>query len=208
MTGTPGPIAGVAALGVVAAPTAAWAHSPIEGIGTFYGHMLHPVMVPAHALLLLGTTLMLGQQPRQVALTGLMAFGVAFVIGLALSGSALAPTVSEQLLLGGALLAGCLVSLNRRLHALFIIVVAFVAGLLMGLDSSPDIAGYSQLILAYSGLLAGVFAIAIVVTGFAVSLTKAWQRIGIRVAGSWIVAVSVLALALLLSSRSTVAMPG
>jgi len=77
----------------------------------------------------------------------------------------------------------------------------------MGLDSAPDSAGRSQLLLAYSGLLFGIFAIAVVVTGSAISLRRGWQRIGIRVAGSWIVAVSVLALALSLSSRSPVAMP-
>lgn len=184
------------------------AHSPIEGIGTFYGHMLHPIAAPAHALLLLGTTLMLGQQPRKVALPGLLAFGLGFVVGLTLSGTGLGPTVSEPLFFGGALLAGCLVSVNRPLHAMLIIAAAFVAGLLMGSDSAPDRSLYGELSLAYSGLLFGVFVIAVTVTGATVGLARAWQRAGIRVAGSWIVAISVLALALSLSSRSTATMPG
>jgi urease accessory protein len=208
MTRTPGSVTGVAAFGIFAAPTATWAHSPIEGIGTFYGHMLHPVTVPAHALLLIGITLMLGQQPRLEALLGLVSFGLAFAFGLTLSGLGYIAEVREQLLLGGALLAGGLVCLNRPLPTGAVSAGAIVAGLALGVDSSPDIAGYNQLLLAYSGLLVGLFAIAVIVTGSTVGLATAWQRIGIRVAGSWIMAVSVLALALSVSSRSTVAMPG
>jgi Protein of unknown function (DUF3604) len=44
------------------------AHSPIQGIGTFYSYLLDPFVVPPHAILLTALALLLGQQGRARAL--------------------------------------------------------------------------------------------------------------------------------------------
>ena len=43
------------------APGLAVAHSPMQGIGNFYGGILHPILVPSHLLALLSLGLLIGQ---------------------------------------------------------------------------------------------------------------------------------------------------
>ena len=45
---------------ISAAP--AQAHVPIEGVGGFYGGLLHPILVPAHALALLALGIFIGRR--------------------------------------------------------------------------------------------------------------------------------------------------
>jgi hypothetical protein len=68
----------------------------------------------------------------------------------------------------------------------------------MGLDSAPDPANTTGTLLAAGGLSLGIAIISMVIAGTSLTLDKAWMRIGLRIVGSWIVAASVLVLALLL----------
>jgi hydrogenase/urease accessory protein HupE len=75
------------------------------------------------------------------------------------------------------------------------------AGLAIGLDSAPDSSNDLEIWLAFSGLAFGFVVVATTITGLAIGLTKDWQRIGVRIAGSWIVAISMLVLALSIAAH-------
>ena len=62
-------------------PNLAFAHSPIEGIDSFYNGLLHPVFVPAHILLILGLGLLFGQKGTQETRFALVGYFAATAVG-------------------------------------------------------------------------------------------------------------------------------
>lgn len=184
---------------LTACPSLAQAHSPIEGLGTFYSHVLHPVTVLSHALLLTAVSLMLGQQGRSTARVAIVALGGTFVAGLAIATAGGINVVREQVMIITALLAGGLVCLDRRVPIAFPVSVAAGTGLAIGLDSGVNMTGLRDTALAVAGVAVGVLYLAVVVAGLTADVKKQWQRVAIRIGGSWIFAVSILVLALSIS---------
>ncbi|MBU1212383.1 MAG: HupE/UreJ family protein [Alphaproteobacteria bacterium] len=184
-------------LALVAWPLQASAHSPIEGLGAFYGHLLHPVTVQSHAMLLTAVALMFGQQGRSKARAGVIALGLAFAGGLAAATTGASGTfsVSEPMFLLGALVVGGAVVLDLRVAAAVVVSVSVATGLIIGLGPAPATTGMRDKALGIGGVATGVLYLTIVITGFTISLQKHWQKIAVRVVGSWIFAVSMLVLA-------------
>lgn len=181
--------------GLLGWPVSAEAHSPIEGLGTFYNYMLHPAAVLAHALLLVSVALMLGQLGRRAARVGLAALTFGFFAGLATSWTGTMTIVREPILLLGAFAAAAAVSLAVRPPSGAAALAAGLAGLCIGLDSAPNDPAMRDVTLAYAGLIAGTLWVVTIVTGLTVGLTKDWQRVGVRIAGSWIAAIAAIGLA-------------
>lgn len=185
---------------LIACPMRAGAHSPIEGLGTFYSHFLHPATVLPHALLLVAVSLMLGQQGRSIAQVALGALGAAFATGLATATAGGLDIVSEHVLVFSSLVIGGLVCLDLRMPIAIPVLVATGTGLAIGLDSAISINGLRDTVLAVAGLAVGVFYLAIVIVGLTVAAEKHWQRLAIRIGGSWIFAISVMVIALSMAS--------
>ncbi|MFM9847511.1 MAG: HupE/UreJ family protein [Hyphomicrobiaceae bacterium] len=188
---------------LVTCPRIAEAHSPIKGLGTFYNHLLHPLLVPAHALLLIAVALLLGQQGCEVAGRGLIVFALGLAAGLFASSAGPIPGVHESVLLVGCLVVGGAVSLGLRTPNLITLGVAGIAGVGIGLDFTPEASALRESTLAYAGLTTGTLYLAAVVAGLTINPVQHWQRVGVRIAGSWIVAASVLVLALALARPAT-----
>ena len=187
--------------GACLAPEAAHAHAPIKGIGTFYNGVLHPVLVPAHLLLIFGVGLLLGQHAPQASRVGWFSFVVAFWAGLA--GTRLGYAVPDVVLLALALCAGLLVALERIGHLGIAFALAVAAGFCLGLDSAPEGIAESERWLALLGTATGGVLLISYVGGFAAGLVRPWQRIGVRIAGSWTAAGAGIVLALALAGPQT-----
>lgn len=182
------------ALSLLALTPSALAHSPIKGIGTFYNGVLHPVLVPAHLLLIVGLGLLLGQHAPRLSRYGWFAFVAAFWIGLALGQAS--SGMPETALLILALIAGVLVVLEWSFGVVGVVALAIAAGLCIGLDSLSDAVQTGERWLAMAGMAVGGLLVVSYVGGVAAAMVQPWQRIGIRVAGSWTVASAALVLAL------------
>ena len=174
----------------------AFAHAPIEGIGAFYNGMLHPALVPTHLMLILGLGILYGQRAPSPGRLGWFGFVAAFWTGLA-SAQWLKVEVPVVVFLILAVMAGLLVALERFSDAAMIVPVSIAAGLGIGLDSTP--ATEQEAWVVPIGIAIGGVALISCVGGLAASLCQPWQRIGLRVAGSWIAAASIIVLALALS---------
>ena len=174
--------------------TPALAHAPIKGIGAFYNGLLHPMLVPAHLLLIVGLGLLLGQHTARTRHYGWFVFVAAFWIGLAV-GQALAMTVPQAILLALALLVGGCVALELPLGAWPLAVVMAVAGVGIGFDSRPDTVQQREIWAVLSGTAVGGVLLLSYVGGLVVCLARPWQRIGVRVAGSWTAASAGIVLA-------------
>lgn len=191
-------------LALVFASEAALAHSPIEGIGNFYNGLLHPILVPAHLLLIVALGVFLGQQDASVIQTAIAVFAVATVAGLTAAWFSIAYE-TEAMVLALAAAVGLLIALSPKLSLLWCVVVALSAGLLLGIDSQQaELSGQDRLVALFGSGLA-IYLLVLYPMSLADNLKKKeWQRIGIRVLGSWVAASSLLVLTLSFSAPAQV----
>jgi urease accessory protein len=180
-------------------PGLAEAHAPIAGLGIFYAHLLDPFVAPSHGLLLIAAALMCGQQGRDSARRGVVAFCVAFALGLIAAQSGAIGGVREQVLLAASLVMGAAVCLDRPIGGVLTALAAAGAGVLLGLESGTAGETPRETALTLAGLATGFFYLLILIAGLTVGFKTHWHRVGVRIAGSWIVAASVLVLALSLA---------
>jgi urease accessory protein len=185
-----------AALLLLAIPATAEAHAAISGVGDFFGGVLHPFTVPAHVLVLLGLGLMAGQHSPLNLKPPLAVFIPVSAAALLLTTTGLVKTVYPPLLIGLALIAGVLVAWEKSPPALACGAVFALAALALGLDSAVETGTASTIAKTLLGTWLGLI-LAVADIAFYVSyLTKHnWQKVGIRVAGSWITAASLMILA-------------
>ncbi|KAA3629126.1 MAG: hypothetical protein DWQ08_06790 [Proteobacteria bacterium] len=185
--GARGPVACV--LAVAAAP--AFAHATVEGIGNFYNGLLHPFVVLPHALALIALGLLLGQQGVGHARRALPAFGLAAAVSLLVSAWVSGLPLGVAILSAGTV-AGLLVAAATPLPRFLTLGLATATAIFIGLDSNPDGLGGVARLTLLSGVWLGTGFAVLGCFGIAETLRRGWQRIGIRIAGSWIAAVSIM----------------
>jgi urease accessory protein len=189
---------GAALAALLVATTPARAHDVASGIGGFYGGLLHPLLVPTHTLALVGLGLCIGQHMSRQRAVLLTLFGVSLVAGVIMIVSAFAVTAAEYAILAVAAAAGLAVA-SARPQWLVSAPLAAVAGAAIELDSVPQEISMWATFLALTGSAVAAFPIVMVVSQLTAYCRRDWQRIAVRVAGSWIAASAILVLALRLA---------
>ena len=178
-------------------PATSQAHALIPGTGEFSRGLLHPLVTPAHVLLLLAMGLWIGQHPPlrlRVPTLLFMAFSAA---GLLVTTQVSFPASGYLLLIAIALLlALCVLALVRIpvwAGWLIIAVAAFAVGLDSGADRGPMLAA---VVTTYAGSWI-TLTLCFLNFSFYTALCPQWKwvQIGIRVAASWIAAICLLLLA-------------
>jgi hydrogenase/urease accessory protein HupE len=156
---------------------------------------LNPLTIPAHLLALLGLGLLIGTQPRG-SLWSAFSFVAGLAVGLTAIAQAVGLTPALDLLLLASAVIGALVAMGLVLPQVLLAAIALICGLALGLDSPPQAISLADATAALFGTgLAASLAIAIVIAGSG-RLRLLWQRIGLRILGSWIAASAILVLAL------------
>jgi urease accessory protein len=178
------------------APQLALAHSAVQGVGGFYGGLVHPLLVPAHLLALLALGLLAGQQdpPHRRAVMISFAAGLVAGIGAILAAYAFESVTSAVYALGVA--SGLLVALARPLPLILTGPLAVSTGAAIVLDSVPDEISMSAAFLALAGTGIGAYLLLMLVADVTAMATRASARIAVRVLGSWTAASAALVLAL------------
>lgn len=162
----------------------AWSHAPMQGIGEFYGGILHPLVVPAHVLALMMLGLLAGQRGMAAVRRTYLGFLPALVAGLALSGTRFGGGQEPLLLLFSAL-AGLLVVVQWRWPISVFLPAGAAVALLLGLDSAPEGLALGPYVATLTGTALGAFACLLLVADLSERASMGWQRIGLRVLGSW-----------------------
>jgi hypothetical protein len=166
----------------------------------FANGLLHPVLTVEHVLALTGAALWAGQagaKPARGLLTGLLAGGAAGAIagwcGLLLNDG----LVRWLLLLGMALTGGLAAARWHGRQVLFPAIGLLVASAIAWQTVIGQSATTLPLVFA-GGILGGLVAVGVLVAGLARQLDAGapWQRVAVRVAGSWLLAIGILMLAL------------
>jgi len=175
---------------------AAYAHTPVEGIGDFYAGLLHPLVVPEYLITLVGSGLLLGQQGAEAARLGLIAFGFTCASGMLLSDLVTLDGLLLHLLLGTALLIGGLLAAALELPRMAPVTIAALTALLIGIDSGRDLTGTVSDLVLLAGTAISASLVVFYLAAMALALDRPWQRVGIRIVGSWTAASALLVLVL------------
>jgi urease accessory protein len=179
-----------------AMPAAAHAHTSIQGAGDVLNGMLHPLTTPAHVLLLLALGLLAGQQSPLNLKTPMVTFLPVSAFALLLTTTHVITGVYPPVLIAIALCAGILVALEARLPRLALIALFAAAAVAIGLDSAVETGSTAAVLKRLFGTWISlgliVFNLAYYVSLWA---KQKWQKIGVRVVGSWLIAITFLVLA-------------
>ncbi len=140
--------------------------------------------------------LMVGQQRAPHRTPLMFAFAGALLAAIILVVGAFAVTQAGSVLLACGGLAGLLVALGRPLPIAVSGLLIVVAGLALELDSVPAIISRQDTLLALGGTALGAWLALMFVAGNTIDPKREWQRIGVRIAGSWAAASIILVLTL------------
>ena len=185
----------IAGLVLLTAVDPALAHVPIAAGDGLYGGLLHPLFVPAHLLALVGLALLIGRQENgRTAL--LLNFAVALAAGLVAIALAAGPSRANDVLTVSAAIAGLLVAMARPLPQVIGWPLAAVTGAAIGLDLPPDVVDLRTATVMLIGTGFGALILLVAIAQGVTGLRRDWQRIGVRIAGSWTAAAAILVLAL------------
>ena len=172
------------------------AHLMETGFGGFYDGIAHLLITPTDLLLVVGLSILAGQQGPAGGRTLLLVLPLAWLIGGRL-GQPVGPVAVIELISVIWLTAiGVLVALQTRLNKLSLVVLACISGLLFGFGNGSTMGLTGLLPQDLFGVIGAVSVIAVLVTAQVVASHRQWICIVFRGAGSWIAAAGLLALGL------------
>lgn len=183
-------------------PQIAFAHSPIEGMDNFYNGVLHPVLVPAHVLLLIIFGLYVSQRgPTHVSSIGIIILS-AFP-GLIVSWFNVFDNLETILLILSAVV-GIATAANSTVSSYFPKMLAVAIGVLIGADSTQTVLVGTERLTFFLGCGLGIILLVIFSWGLGDHARNfTWTKVGVRVIGSWITASAILVLVLTMFSKAT-----
>lgn len=189
-------VAGGAAFFLLAA-TDAQAHTTFQGLGDFASGFLHPLTTPPHLLVLVALGLWLGQQPPLRLKEPVAIFAAAAALGLLLNIHAYIGAINPSVLIAIGLCVGICIAVAVPVPFRVRLIACGVAALALGLDSGVDMGTPAASVLKILFATWVSLILCVINVAFYVSLLPAVRpaQIGVRVLGSWIVAIAFLMLA-------------
>ena len=186
---------GLLALCGMLMPGFAAAHSFIPGAGSFVNGLVHPFVIPAHIIGILMLGMFTGQHGSQAMKWCLASFMLSVIAGLLVTTIWLWQPI-QLVILVTCMLLGLGVAIARQIPLPWLVGLVAIVGFMLGLDSpQPELAGRERLA-ALFGTLLGCFFSLVYIAATTEILTRSWQKIGVRILGSWGAASALMVLAL------------
>ncbi|MCP5542794.1 MAG: hypothetical protein H7A49_02680 [Akkermansiaceae bacterium] len=171
-------------------------HIAVKGLGSLGNGALHPFVTPPHVIGIIALGLLFGQRIPFRLKKPMAALALGSAAGLLATLSGWPGSVPPALILGCALAIAGWTTLDRTAPVAALVAAGALAGSLIGLDSAPEAAdpmGISQsMVGTWLGINAAVGYLALCIS---YSKNRPWARIAIRIAASWIIAITLLVLA-------------
>jgi urease accessory protein len=181
------------------APTTAFAHDLSVRYGAYLGAAVHPLTELDHLLALLAVGLLAGQQGSPATWRALAALIIGLLFGVALATVPSLVPIEPSLLtvfnLASFFVLGALVAAALRLPSWLVVALAAIVGASHGLENGLDLGDALSVFSGLGVITAGLIA-ATPVAALAASTRRGWQRVAVRVAGSWIAAIGLIVLGL------------
>ena len=168
------------------------AHSVNKQFGDFYGGMLHPLTALEHLVPILGLGLLAGQQGSSSARWVLLLFPLGLFVGATAAGNLESSPLVEWFNRLSFVALGALVAGSVRLPLPALAAVAIALGLSHGYENTADISSTVAMYLFVPGVVVTGIAMIAIFAAVSVSREVAWQKIAVRVVGSWITAIGIL----------------
>lgn len=181
---------------LAASPKTAQAHLVTSGAGPFFDGVAHFFVSLDDLLVVVALSLLSGllgkTAARGLVLVLPLTWLVGMVLGLSLAGriDGSGWATAFTLLVGGLLL-----SFSPELPMWGIATVAGLIGLVHGSWNGAAMRATETSSIASLGIVTAAGIVALVLSATAVSVQQAWQKIALRVIGSWVAAFGLLALA-------------
>jgi hydrogenase/urease accessory protein HupE len=159
-------------------------------MGPVYDGIGHLLMTPEDLVPVLALALYAGLRGAVTGRRAMFLLPLAWITG-GLAGSAVSMTISFTIPAISFLILGLLVAADLWLPADVVAGLAVLLGLVHGFMNGVALeegAGTFGLI----GIMAMLFILVTIVSALVVSLKRPWERIAVRVAGSWIAAIGLL----------------
>ncbi len=174
-------------------PAGAEAHLNSTGLGPVYDGLLHFLLSPEDLLPVLALALLAGQRGAEHGRRALFVLPTAWFVG-GLIGLTAHTSGSTALTCISFLLLGVLLALDAKLSLRATTTLAVIVGLFHGFLNGAAMGRPANEGLVLLGLIFGIFVLVAIAAAFVVQLRRQWQRIAVRVAGSWIAASGLLML--------------
>ena len=172
------------------------AHSVGQRFGDFYGGMFHPLASLNHLLSFIALGLLAGQQPPKVARWVLIALPLGLILGSQLVAWNPFPSILPYVNHASLVLLGILVVCAWRMPPPLLTLIGLLVGVTHGYENSIGVNSEVAWHLHVLGTASAGLLVVGVVAATIVSPRVAWQRIAVRVAGSWTTAIGILTLGL------------
>jgi urease accessory protein len=173
----------------------AQAHTVIEGVSGFPGGLLHPLLVPAHALLLVTLGLLAGAQGKDRRRILVPLFPLALIAAVMLIVSAFAYD-SQIAILWLAAISGALLALGWPLPLVIPATLIVAGAIALMLDSVPALLSVRDTLSALNGTAFSALVLFTLSAILSARAARPWQIAGRRIVGSWATASAILVLAL------------
>ena len=156
--------------------------------------------IPSHLLAVVALGLLAGQHAPRFPLAAYSPHSRSGLIaGSLMVASAIRENPAALGLLTLAVVAAGLVVLAWDVSDWLIGLMAFATGSALPLNAPPHEITIANAVASQAGLAVAAMAIVALVMAIAILARRPWQRIGVRIAGSWIAASAILVLALRLA---------
>ena len=152
--------------------------------------------VPTHLLAVVALGLLAGQPVARFPASLLAMFAIGLAAGSVAVASAVRETPAALVLLILAACVASLVLIATTPPSWLASLLALAVGAALPLNAPPHEITIPAAVAAQTGLAIAAFATFSVVTFIALKAGRPWQRVGMRIVGSWIAASAILVLAL------------
>lgn len=177
--------------GLLCSPSPAAAHLVTTGMGPVYDGIGHLLLTPEDLVPVLAIALYAGLRGTTAGRRTMFLLPFAWFVG-GLAGSAGYPATPITIPAISFLILGGLVAADLYMPVAAVTGLAIALGLVHGFLNGAalkDGAGMLGLV----GITTMLFVLVVLISACVVSLGKSWARIAVRVAGSWIAAIGMLA---------------
>ncbi|MGH7675314.1 MAG: HupE/UreJ family protein [Gemmatimonadales bacterium] len=182
------------ALGLALLPSRAEAHLGTTGLGPMYDGNSHLLLSPDDLVPVIAMALVAGLNGSAAGRRALVVLPVAWIAGGLAGFSHGAEVLPGAVTAVSFLVLGVLAASDRHLSTGTVTGLATALGLLHGWLNGAGIAAAGRESLALVGIGAAVLVVVALAAALVVSLRAGWQRIVVRVAGSWVAAIGLLLL--------------
>lgn len=175
-----------------AVPGAAQAHLVNSGLGPFYDGALHLLLSPADLLGVVALALWAGLRGTAPGRLTAIAMPAAWLLAGLIALLCQLPLDLPWLSVLSFTLLGALLAANLPLGAATIAWLAATYGALVGLLNGSALAAVDAGWPALLGIVVTAFLLTLLLAATVVPLRAGWERIAVRVVGSWVSAIGIL----------------